>query len=287
MKVLKDHYRLEFSSWREFIEYSASCPSECDRHSRTGDDDWCGDLTFDQAVSVGRYGWPDGVRDARPYVESLIDKVGATLERFELEYDVEGQLVDVARYLDGEPECMIRFNPVLVEGAGYRHLKVVVNMTFSAGIPAQDIINRGRAIAALIELLELSGHRCEVTVVHEISTYGGPKRWGASIMVKEFDDNLDLDRITYAVTHPSVLRRHLFSVQEAMPPNVRRSMGVPDGGYGQPADSPSEERGDIYVRCVSTSGYNGEFSTEAQSITWIKDHLKAQGVVLREEESHA
>lgn len=260
----------EFPTWREFIDYTRPyahlVPTWSDfSHAGASDRD---------ADKLADYGWPEGAEIARKFCADHVAILGSLIERHDVQYDVEGTMIDIARFNDNEPECWARFEPVLVEPQSPRFLRLVVNIGASGSVSARTILARGGALCALVDLLEMQNTRCEIAVVDATGDPGGGYWYCMTTIVKQFDQPLDMAQVAYAIGHPSVLRIHTFRLYERMgkeDSNQWRAIG-----YGAPADVPSAQRGDLYLGRMY--GGDDQWLNPERAQAWILDHLKALGV---------
>lgn len=231
-----------------------------------------------EAFRMAREGWPEGVAQARALSEALFDRVSTMLERFDTSYGLEPTgALDVARYLDGEPECWAQFTPVLAEGPGTRYLTLLLNLAAAAGVDVDTIIAKGAVAAALIDLLETAGHRVKVILgaageTHEI-------HHETLVTIKDHDQPLDLDRLTFALAHPASFRVLAFSAWEHYPRDVRQAAGIePDNGYSRPAACESVDA-DI---TIGHSRLDAKWTDPAKATAWILAELQRSGVAVKE-----
>lgn len=223
-----------FESWREYVaaaESSANGPGGQTSHGperRERDGDWYETKTFNSALSLAREGWSD----IRPEVDSLSSKIDAVISpavepTFVNYFDVAGDSVDIGRYLDGEPECMIetRLAPVAKPG---RVVTLLVDGFYSSGVKSADIRKRGVAIVALVDALTKLQHSTEIWI--ETSFRNSTLTY--LICVKKASQDLNIDTLMFAVAHPSAFRRINFGLQEG----EDRKFQVGDRhSYGRPA----------------------------------------------------
>lgn len=211
-----------FETFESFIEQSLVVPSKQDssssRQDRLGSDPWHGTNTFEQAVALAQRGWPEGAAAAlelRAEVESAVrDLINARSTSYT--FDVAGEFVDVGRFLSGEPECFGS------ESQDYGNtvrpvVKIVANLAASGSVSTKSLYVRGAAIVAAIDILESLGRRVEVWIAHGStkSRRGGQSNVHEThVLVKKADQPLDVDRLAFAVAHPSTLRRLCFSIME-------------------------------------------------------------------------
>lgn len=285
----KDTYVERFESWTEFVtkaETGKSHLSKEKRESQKLSNDFAGVSSVEEAVTLARQGWTKGAEDIKALASKLFNHVSGMIERTEVNHDVEGHVIDVARFVDGEPECWMKFDEVRVDAeGGHRLIRLVMNIGASGMVARETITRKGATVAALVELLEYAGHRVELTVVEGIEGYGGGDKpdYEVSIRLKEFDQALDLPVVAFALAHPATLRCLLFSVEEQLPEKMQKLIGAESGmGYGRPADVQTVERGDIYIPKMLWGEKQWDTPEAAQA--WIIKNLEEQGIALKKVE---
>jgi hypothetical protein len=287
------NYTYTLNSWGDFLntcsapvdikdEARASRVSEKnDGHGDDGDGGtmpWSGTDTYEEATQLAFKGWEKGLYHAARISQRLFNHVSRAIERDDVYYDIHGHYIDVARFNDNEPECWGAFEKVQAVGEGKRLVRVLFNISTSAGIDAEVMIRKGATCAALIELLEYAGHRVELTLSQATDGYQGDNL-DIRIKVKEFDQNLDMGRVIFAVAHPAMLRRMIFSYEEVQltKDGIASKFGVPDGGYGRPREAKAEN-GEIYIG--SSHLDNKAWQDDAAAEKWVMKKLADQGVQL-------
>lgn len=273
-------HHVRFATWGEFLyacEYGKSVCAE--RHSRDGRASWAGG-SFTQALRWAKEGWREGVERLDSQSKPIFERITGMIERYEAYYSEEGTQLDVARYLDNEPECWVRMESVISQGAGLRLIRLVYNIGVSGGVEKEVIEARGVAVASLVECLEYAGHRVQVDLAMPASSVAdGAADAQITVRLKEFDQAFDHERFAYAIIHPTVLRRLIFSIMEQFSEHLLKLLTIP-GSYGKPTDvSEDTERGDIYIGQALLGAVHWT-SVQAAS-QWILDTLKAQGVSIQ------
>jgi len=247
--------------------------------SRTnGDGDWNGANDWPTAMRYARDGWREGT----DLVYKMRDEMGLTDisdligESEVIMPDVMGGAVDLDRYLEGEPECMLYVDEIVADNP--RIMDVYVNAAASWQVSREELERRGAATAVIVDALEGLNIRCEIIMLDMNSwcpqAYLGdpektsPERGGSIIrtVVKRAHEPLDLDRIAYALVNAGFLRRHCFAVHETQP-------DVP-GGYGMPWMVTSEEVEGEHVMVPTMMGRRAEWASDEAAIEWIRKCLK-------------
>ena len=155
MGTMKDQLR-EYDSVGEFLDTATSKPSPLQmnqRASRTKDGEWSG-VDFNSAVKLLREGWSEGYQKIKELTDKVGEIVGAKVVQDVSYYDVSGAYVDVGRFLDGEPECMVEYKPD--KEMGTKNVTVVSSMSFSADVDPDEIIKNGVVAACIVDGLEIA-----------------------------------------------------------------------------------------------------------------------------------
>jgi hypothetical protein len=94
-------------------------------------------------------------------------------------------------------------------------VKIYADVGATSSTEASAMIRKGSAIVALIDQIEQSGQRVELIACQRTNTRGYEyDEQRIFITVKRADEVLDLDRIAFALAHPSMLRRVCFRIME-------------------------------------------------------------------------
>ena len=234
----KRGFLFESGRWSDFIEL-AKAPSKgwnAEEASREGSSSFTGSKSLNEAIDLAENGWPEGRREFAEIAASSVRQMEAVLPSFG--YDVAGMYPSVPRFVGGDMECMVTHNPDM--NARKHVIPVYVSISASASNSTKTIKNRGAAIAGLIDVLETSGHSVQL-VAFEHSQAGGIRYWG-EYELKAAGEPLDLDMMSFALTHPSCLRRLHFSILESS--GFRFEGNFCDsfrGSYGAPCNGWPEE----------------------------------------------
>ena len=206
--------------------------------SRESGSDWTGTKNFQAAMDLARKGWAEGLEKIKAMSEEIWKVVGQEIKKQTFQYDVCGDVVDVDRYLSGEPENMIQFTEEQAVGHG-KVIKIWVNTVASAGVTTETMFYRGAAVVALVDALEKLGFSCEVATIDAIS-----ERWTGdknvlryNVTLRSAGEALDLDRLAFALANASWFRRLIFSAMEQESPALRRQFRIGTGSYGCPEEA--------------------------------------------------
>lgn len=265
-----DHTIRTYSSYLAFID--KACSGGWATSRETSRPDWFGTATFEDAKTLAYSGWHEKVHTVQALSDSTLTNVRQhTKEVFRTFNDVSGSEVDVGKYLSGEPECMIEYLPQQIAKPG-RVITILVSGTFSSGISAMDIIKRGATICALIEILERLQHSTELYWENSVSSHYAKYKYTTLVKLKSASDTLDFAQTVFAICHPSMLRRMMFSVKEQETPEIREEFSFNGGSYGYPAG------------LTQTSAINATIALDTMHLgvspkDWIIDQLTQFGLI--------
>lgn len=186
--------------------------------------DWYGTASFDEAVSLAEQGVP-----------ALREQLFAAVIRQKMEaapvWDTApvGVFPCIPAYAAGIAEDMFMPNDDGMTSAK-PIVRLYMNVSAGAHTSVEQIINRGAAIVNLIDTIEGDGlRRVELVAVCNSRNAESSGRNLFSIVVKRSDEHLDWGRVSFALAHPSFLRRLMFRVQEI-------TSNAYDECYGMPTD---------------------------------------------------
>jgi len=194
-------------------------------------DKWHGGVTLHQAIELATRGWPEGLRQLQTY----------DLQEFRKEtmclpapvHACSGAYVDIDRYLDGSPECMLEYT--LPTESRFCH--IFANMSVGNIISTNAIFYRGYYLASMIDSLESKGIRTKVTL-----GFGGEdgNRVFTTLTAKDYQHVLDGDNLIFVMAHPAMLRHIVFShwIKEGAEDLVGPTLGYP---LSLPDDFPLED----------------------------------------------
>ena len=122
----------------------------------------------------------------------------------EVRFDVNGDYIDIGRFLDGEPEC---FGVAHQGNPTGLYTTIIMNLSAVAHVSADAMNHRQARILRLVDWMESQGVRCQIRGF--ISTACSHM----DIRVKNFDESVDMNALA-VVSHGDFLRRINFVVDE-------------------------------------------------------------------------
>lgn len=278
------HVRLDFESWGDLLHRAAHGASTMDVRKRTSREMYEYRTKFTQttslqnALDMAQNGWPEGTDAAARRAYTIVEKLAAKMQRDDYYYDVTGLTFDVARVLENEPECWLNYEQVTVEAPG-KVIRLVFNPSTSGAVSNSAMIARGATVAALVMLLERANFRVQVDLAWWALGDGVVQEVNCTL--KSPSQDVDLPRLIFALAHPAMLRRILFSIRETFATADRVALRVPGTG-GFPIDAPESHHGDVYIGCANSN--DPYWESNANTARWLKSKLEEQGVKFVEEE---
>jgi len=170
-------------------------------------DDWNGNMSYSDALNAAEFGqW------SAPEIKNLtLPKLTSASDDMRYYYDVCGEVLDVSSFCSGEPEYWQCSEPI--QKPVGRVLRFAVEIGGLGDISAERLKNRGEAIIAMVNSLELQGHSVEVTVVRAYTNRDG-NSYKFLIPIKAAGQAIDIQRFQFIIGHPSFFRRCLFGLSE-------------------------------------------------------------------------
>lgn len=221
---------VDFKSLQEFYEYVISTPvNESFRRRRlasvSGTAGFTGTATFEEAVELLRNGWQE-------MSETLVQRL--KVEGGEMEpvmtsknvVDVQGYQPIVPLYLNGIPVNMVsrKMKPVK-----QKVITLNKSIEYRGNVSTKEIIEESIKALRIIKKLESQNYRCNLNIVFSISYFSRSiKKYAIRIRIKSANERLNINKLSFPLVHPSMLRRLSFRFTEVYP-------GVPSiyvKGYG-------------------------------------------------------
>lgn len=252
-------------AWDAFLE---DCGRKADwnrQQSETNTEGFAGTATYREAQDIAGTGWTAG-RERMAAGLAVLAPADAT--RMGHRLDVAGAYPVAAMAAAGDMQCMVDY------GTDFKPRKVhriIVNLSASGGVPKEHIEYRGVAICAAVDAIEASDDRCEI--VAHFGTSREPDALHVLITLKDADQPLEIDRLAFALGHPSMLRRLLFRQVE-----LRRTEAQYGSGYGLPVNAPADvTEGCVYFPSMT---WDNSYDTPQNALAKVKSIMAEAGVTI-------
>jgi hypothetical protein len=265
MRVVVDH----FDSLGDYVRHAESNPTKGSSDAKR-DGAWAGTDSLAEACELAIHGWDE----KRPDVDKLFaqletDIASAMDEPFMTYYAHSGDSVDMGRYMSGDPECMVDYVTEPQARMG-RVVRVIINGAMSCSISADDIVRRGVAVVALLDVIHKLGVGVELAV--EMPVTSDNTKYSTVVKLHDSSEMLDINNMMYAVCHPSMLRRLAFGAIEQMPAEMFPSYRH---GYGTPSEMIRKAGYDVAVEKLQ----DGHGDLVRDPVAWVLSTVKGLDLV--------
>lgn len=170
--------------------------------------DWTMGMDFNQAIDCYSGGWSEGAKRAYDLAETI--KIRPTSPRQALKRSVVGGHANVGAFLAGSPVAMWNVTKENAKGKPFVHLYCQIN--YLGAVDAEAGFERGCAIVALADALEMAGCRVRITGIDHTESSG---TYCATYALKGYGDRLDVDNVIFTLAHPAFYRCISFACREA------------------------------------------------------------------------
>lgn len=221
----------EFSSLHEMASTIKTRPYNAtfvgrEISSESNDSSFTRTRTYAEAEELMLSGWTEPLGR----IEDAVKKSEKDFEEFHAKRVMPknsyvGVVPNVPRAMYGLPDSMIRYER---EREAARTVHILYNISASGSIGQEELLKSGIAVLSAINLIEKLGVRVRLDLI-EIALSGNDiAGWG--LMLKDYRNPIDLKKICFPISHPSMLRRIAFRWMETVPDIPRAFYG----GYGTP-----------------------------------------------------
>jgi hypothetical protein len=241
---------------------------------RTSNREWYQSRSLSEALDIAEKGWPEGTR-------KLMESAGmqsaiALPDMVPVKhYDVSGEYPDVGAYCAGEIENMVSLEN------GMSDIKPVIKIAFAGCISAfvnpDHITNYGIAALSLIDAVQRSGRSVSLHWIwmQHLRIDGGTPM-SVNVNISEPSTPLDIDRLAFALGHPSMARRLCFAVLESIDERIYR--GSYSGGPPAPLTAKNFPEFNILFPEVSTLSERGLLSSPGRALSIVEGILAKSGL---------
>jgi hypothetical protein len=235
MRILQSDstaYKVQFDSITEYAHYCADTPADQgsnDTSQRRHGHDWDLGLSFDDAITACKRGgyWPEGAEKLQAVSLGNFNP-SDYIPDYAIDLGVMGGGVDTGEYLAGSPEC---FNQLIEDKQSRKVITLDVLSVCAGIIKADNWLNYGRAILALVDTLEMQNYSVELRSTYCAGT-DAQCDIQASIVVKHAGEQWSAGTVAYALAHPAFFRRLGFKFTETAPNDLAHK-ATSDGSYGK------------------------------------------------------
>lgn len=224
---------------------------------------------IDCAVKGGA--WADGAKDMAAIKFEYDSKFEGEIKSFE--FGPMGFMPIVPNAIIGLPNSMIGMRK---ETRPTKIIKIAVHNTISSGVSVNQTLNRGRAILAVIERLELLGFSIELWGVNASREYISAPTCEFNIYtrIKAADESPNFPATAFCLCSTAYTRRLFFRLLES---DEKIGAALSKDCYGQPRNLDKEEKAqfDVYFPFLDSqdTAWDNPNSARNKVLTMIKRKL--------------
>jgi hypothetical protein len=193
------------------------------------DDDprpWAGTGRYSDAVQLIKSGYSDPLKRMKTAVLKHASK--QTAEKRIRYDDVVGFMPNVPNALRGVPLSMInqKRTPKKINT-----IHLIYSFCVSASVKPEQMIRGGINFISLVNMLEKQGYRVKIDITFITLCQNNKEVAGFLVNAKEYNQSLNLLKLSFPLVHPSMLRRIAFKWLETTP-DLKQDAFI--FGYGVP-----------------------------------------------------
>lgn len=192
--------------------------------SKSLDYDFTRTHSYDEALKLLENGWSEPLAEIKKGVAAGF-KANGTSTKNRPQTGIVGYAPCVPNALLGLPNSMISTERVQTK---VKACTILFSMSVTAGYSQEKILKAGIVILNIVNDLELAGYRVKLDVEFFCSKAGNDIA-SARVTVKEWRQPLDLKKLCFPISHPSMFRRLGFRWLETYPNLTNEDFR---GGYG-------------------------------------------------------
>lgn len=207
MKVVEEH----FNSIRELLKILGNRQnnaSMANRHASTENDkSFTGTKDWSEAVNLFETGYTDVLPQIKSGLEKNIKATGVRNRRF-VRTGIVGYAPHVPNAIQGLPNSMIYTE---TQPQKIKAVTIYYAPTQNCGTDVKEFIKSGICALSAINTLEMSGVRVNLNIVMFNGTNDRDTEGTfATVKVKDFREQMDIQKLCFPVVHPSLFRRFGF-----------------------------------------------------------------------------
>lgn len=245
-------YSIIHDTWDSYVNSALSHYHELGRYAKKPE--FCGVKDKTELEDLAWNGWSKEQHVTLKTAEEAVAKVEQEVDMMAMTsyHDMVGAEVDMALYLEGDPECMIEYE-IVEEPKPGRVITLCASISYSCAVSKESMKKRGHLVAALALAMDKLGYQTELWADMTLSPKGGGStRLQERVLVKSPKDLIDPARLLYAYAHPSMVRNLGFGAGHDAPKGIQNAVGI-GSYYGVPV-APFQDlpEGTIYLPEVRT-----------------------------------
>lgn len=230
--IMSDSVHLRFDSVSDFGQYLKSLGERTSGaldQSEKWDNYACNDFTLTQSIDCAIRGgaWQQGAQDLANVTFEHDAQFESELRTFESA--PVGFMPNVPSAINGLPDSMFAMRK---ERAPSKLIKIGVHNSISHKVSPEQALNRGRALLAVIERLELMGYCVELWAISNCKGGSTYHQFLVETRVKAGNESPNMPAMAFAFCSTLFTRRLIFRAIESAP----FARELTEDAYGYPLD---------------------------------------------------
>lgn len=215
MKVLTEEFEDINSLLRVINSRQNNSVMRDEDSSRTGSKSFTGSESYDESVKLIRTGYVDILKD----VKEKLTEITRQNKQFDFGFrpmprnSIVGYAPNVPNAIRNIPESMINTNIVPQKR---KTLSVVYSIEGNCDETVEFFIKTGTILLAAINTIERSGVQVKLSVAF-MTSQNGNETTCPTVVIKNYGQRFDLQKVCFPLAHPSMLRRIGFKWLETTP----------------------------------------------------------------------
>lgn len=213
--VKTNHYKFEFQNMGEFIKYLRDNDSVektySDRYEQTYSNSryaWYGSTNLDDAIEICEKGWSEKAKRLTTKIKTYTTTSDFTKyqKRF---IDQAGFQPIVPLYLAGMPNNMMNSR---FEQKKQKIITITKSIGYRGEVSLRQIEEESLKTLSIIQMLESKGYRVNLNVCNTWNA--NRNKITLKVNIKKANEKLNISKVAFPLTHPSMLRRLIFRFRE-------------------------------------------------------------------------
>lgn len=197
----------------------------------TGDADWLGTETYEDAVDLIRHGWEDPLPQLKDAAKAAGINTNTSTNKLRPRNSVVGYAPHIPNAIMGLPESMIATERVPTK---VKAVTIVYSSDCNASVSTEKFLKAGVVALKIVNDLELKGYR--VRLINEFTCANcGDEVLEGRVVLKDWRQPIDLKKLAFPLAHVSMTRRFSFR-QTELCPDIKSWSGSYGGAYGNTTD---------------------------------------------------
>lgn len=226
--VKTNHYKFEFQNMGEFIKYlqdndfvEKDFSNEYERpctNSRMG---WYGSTNLNDAIEICENGWSEKAKRLTTKIKTYTTT--SDFAKYQKRFISQaGYQPIVPLYLAGVPNNMINSR---FDQKKQKIITITKSIGYRGNVSPMQIEQESLKTLSIIQMLENKGYRVNLNICN--TWFDCCKNHiTLKINIKKANEKLNISKIAFPLTHPSMLRRLVFRFREIVPEHCGRNAGA-------------------------------------------------------------